>query len=82
MRRVDYFSCFQNSGFLSIKKRRVHPKELEGIPIKRAPEEAASTTGSGSTEESAKYRHQNQRQEDAEQTSGGSQGGHPTEREL
>ena len=69
-------------GVLSIKRRRVHPEELEEILRRERSEEAASTTGSGNTEESAKYRHQSQRQEDAEKKIGGSQGGHPTEREL
>ena len=40
------------------------------------------TAGLGSTEESARFRHQNERQEDAEQRSGGSQESAPHEREL
>ena len=58
-------------------------RELGGIiPTKSAGSRQQSTTGSESTEESARYRHQSQRQEDAEQRSGGSQRGHPTEHEL
>ena len=40
------------------------------------------TTGLGSIEESARYRHQGQRQDDAEQRRGGSQEGTPQEREF
>ena len=47
--------------FSSIKRRRVHPGELEETSRRERPEEAASTTGSGSTEGSAKHWHQSQR---------------------
>ena len=51
----------KNSGGFSIKRRRLHPEELEETPRRDCREEAASTTGSGSTEGGARYRHQSQR---------------------
>ena len=63
MRRVDsVFSAFGKfEDFSSIKRRRVHPEELEETPKRERLEEAASTTGSGNSEGNARYRHQNQR---------------------
>ena len=62
MRRVDsVFSALKKLGFFSsIKRQRVHPGELEETPRRERPEEAVSTTGSESTEGSAKHRHQRQ----------------------
>ena len=63
MRRVDsVFSAFEKTGgFFSIKRRRVHPGELEETPRRERPDEAASTTGSGSIGGSARYRDHSQR---------------------
>ena len=63
MRRVDsVFNAFEkNRGFSIMKRRRVHPEELEETPPRERPEEAASTTGSGSIKGSGRYRHQSQR---------------------
>ena len=51
----------QSVFFSSIKRRRVYPGELGETPRREPPKEAASTTGSRSTERSARYRHQSQR---------------------
>ena len=82
MRRVDCFSAFKIRGFLTSRNEESIQKSWRRYRARERPEEAASTTVSGSTEESPKYRQQSQRQEGAEQSSGDSQGGHPTEREL
>ena len=54
MSRVDCFQCFQNSGFLSIKKRRVRSKRPEkgDTDQESARRRQQGTTGSGSTEDS------------------------------
>ena len=74
------FSAFEIWGFehRGTKRSPSRKRELGGtIPTKIARRRQQTTIGSGSTEESTRYRHQSQCQEDVEQRRGCSQGGHP-----
>ena len=61
MQRVECFLCFRKGVFKHQETKSSSRRAGEETPRRERPEEAASITGSGSTEESAKHRDQSQR---------------------
>ena len=72
----------KNSFFFSIKRQRVHPEQLEETSMKRAPGGGSKYYRFWKHRGDCKIPAQEPARVDAEQSSGGSQRGHPTEREI